>query len=170
MRKKMVLQGLQASSFSSSPPSSPSLSLSRSVGRFSPRGTGLSPAGTGLSLRTRKTNVREPVSPRAGPVSPRADALGDRSRLPGTGCLAGCAALFTGGPVSPIRDRSPRVKLSGFSQNSRDRTFRPEYHLRPSTKCGKVRSTHQTLEPRNLQRAFGAGGGTGSRQGYRLAS
>nr|CAD1842393.1 unnamed protein product [Ananas comosus var. bracteatus] len=49
-------------------------------------------SGTGLSLR--------------GPVSPRADALGDRSQLPGTGCLAGYAALFTWGPVSPIRDRS----------------------------------------------------------------
>nr|CAD1844100.1 unnamed protein product [Ananas comosus var. bracteatus] len=80
------------------------------TGQFSPRGTGLSPAGTGLSLRTRKTNFREPVSPCAGPVSHCEGALGDRSRLSGTGCLKAAATLLTGGPVSPFRDRSLRVK------------------------------------------------------------
>nr|CAD1821832.1 unnamed protein product [Ananas comosus var. bracteatus] len=95
-------------------------------------GTGLSPHGTGLSPRRRAR---------------------DRSRLPRTGCLASCRNIELRGPVSHIRDRSPRVKTLRTSQNSRDRTFRPEYHLRPSTKCGKVRSTHQTLEPRNLQRS-----------------
>nr|CAD1830112.1 unnamed protein product [Ananas comosus var. bracteatus] len=121
-------------------PSKSPIYISR-TGQFPPRGTGLSPAGTGLSLRTRKSSVREPVSPCTGPVSHYENALGNRSRLPGTGCLVGYAALFTGGPVSPIRDRSPRVKLSGLSRNSRDRTFRPVCHRRPSTKCGKVRNT-----------------------------
>nr|CAD1817222.1 unnamed protein product [Ananas comosus var. bracteatus] len=52
-------------------------------------GTGLSLRGTGLSLRRRAR---------------------DRSRPPGTGCLEAAATLLTGGPVSPFRDRSPRVK------------------------------------------------------------
>ena len=78
--------------------------------QFSPRGTGLSPAGTGLSLRIRKTSVREPVSPCAGPVSHCEDAFGNRSRLPGTGCLRLPQHCSLGEPVSPSRDRSPRVK------------------------------------------------------------
>nr|CAD1843940.1 unnamed protein product [Ananas comosus var. bracteatus] len=106
-----------------------SLSLPPKIQRS---GTGLSLRGTGLSPRRRAR----------GPVSTAR-----------TGCLAGHAALFTGGPVSPLRDRSPRVKLSGLCQNSRDRTFRPVYHRRLSTKCGKVQNTNRTLEPRNLQRS-----------------
>nr|CAD1834630.1 unnamed protein product [Ananas comosus var. bracteatus] len=112
-----------------------------------------------------------PVSPQQGPVSrcePENPAFGNRSlpardrsltaktrsgpvstardRLP-----RGYAALFTGGPVSHSRDRSPRVKTLRICQNSRDRTFRPVYHRRSSTKCGKVRNTNRTLEPRTLQ-------------------
>nr|CAD1835640.1 unnamed protein product [Ananas comosus var. bracteatus] len=87
-----------------------------------------------------------------GSVSPRVVALGDRSHPPGTGCLADCRNTVPRGPVSPIRDRSPRVKTLRTCQNSRDRTFRSEYHLRPSTKCGKARNPYQTLEPRNLHR------------------
>nr|CAD1821671.1 unnamed protein product [Ananas comosus var. bracteatus] len=76
---------------------------------FSPRGTGLSPAGTGLSLRTRKTSVREPVSPA------RDRSLTAKMRS-GTGLAcqgpvaSGCLNTAHWGPVSPFRDRSPRVK------------------------------------------------------------
>nr|CAD1820458.1 unnamed protein product [Ananas comosus var. bracteatus] len=101
---------------------------------------------------SRKASVREPVSPRMGPVSPRIVTLGDRSHPPGTGCLKSCCNTVPRGPVSSIRDRSPRVKTLRTCQNSRDRTFRSEYHLRPSTKCGKARNPYQTLEPRNLHR------------------
>nr|CAD1840658.1 unnamed protein product [Ananas comosus var. bracteatus] len=89
---------------------------------------------------SRKTNVRERSLPH-GTVSSCENVLGDRSHPPGTGCLKSCRNTVLRGPVSPIRDRSPKVKTLRTCQNSRDRTFRSEYHLRLSTKCGKVRKS-----------------------------
>nr|CAD1818534.1 unnamed protein product [Ananas comosus var. bracteatus] len=111
----MVLQGLQASSSPS--PSSPSLSLSLSrvspstkhpvhcpgLGSFRTEGPVSPTWDRSLSL-PRKSIVREPVSPRE-------NALGDRSHLPGTGCLADSRNTAPRGPVSPIRERSPKVGI-----------------------------------------------------------
>nr|CAD1817127.1 unnamed protein product [Ananas comosus var. bracteatus] len=67
-----------------------------------------------VSQFVRKTSVGEPVSPRQGLVSRTLlakHALGNRS-LPARDRLPqACRSTTLRGPVSPIRDRFPRVKI-----------------------------------------------------------